>query len=221
MITRTVCTIGFAVALIWGSSAAAGVGYKCPQRIAANDRDFLSIHTKDVLSRIYQDLGCTTDFVVVPLKHALRKFNAGAVDGEALRVPLVETHYTVPFSRSAIPIYTLTLALWSHPDPLVRNTHPIGYVHGILWQTAFVKGKQSVKFHSEDEMLAAYGRGVLGGFLTNDFTVRSKVNAPIPIRTEIVGEQQFYHYTHIEFANFMDTFSRYLEDKKPFSEFHN
>jgi hypothetical protein len=202
--------------------SAAEISYKCPQRIASNDSNQISIYTLNIIEQIYRKLGCATEFVSLPLKRGIFYFNSGKVDGEVLRAELAEKYYKVPFARSTVPIFTLTNAVWSHPDASIQAQRPIGYVLGIVWHEAYIKGKKGKKFHSEAEMYDAYNQGNLGGFLDSDFIAKKEIRenqiTPAPVRTEIIEELPVYHYTHKEFADFMAAFSHYIEAQHPFNQ---
>ena len=95
--------------------------------------------SKDIISQVYNDLGCDTAFVPLPGRRGISYFNERVVDGEFYRFKIVEEHYKVEFVRVPVPLFNLTNSIWLHPDKQEKENHPIGYTLGIIWQENYIK----------------------------------------------------------------------------------
>ncbi len=208
--------------ILCGVAFAADPAYECPRRVASGDNNFVSVSTRQILMEAYRELGCETEFPIVPLRRGITGFNKGTVDGEVLRATKVEGLYKVPFVRSEKPLFSLINSLWAHPDDARRSVRPIGYIHGILWQEDFMVGKSGEKFHSEDKLYEAYNKGVLAGLLSSDFTINNMLKqdalSPPPYRLVTVQETLIYHYLHQDYSDFMQVLEVHLDTAKPFSD---
>jgi hypothetical protein len=180
----------------------------CPKTIAIISNDIVSDKVTKRLSRLYSSLGCHTEFQPFPGKRGITLFNKGVVDGELIRVHNIGNNYSRPFVRSALPVYSVNMALWTHPDQDRLKGFPIGYVHGIVWQERYAakrnfKGLQ--KYYSRDQMFKAYNMGRLSGIVENDETISEL--KPTPQQAALINSLKLYHYLGSEYAEFMKKLS--------------
>jgi len=192
----------------------------CPGQIAAIEGDPLSRDGALYLTQMYEKLGCKLEVRFLPGRRGVQEFNSADVDGELYRLRIIEDKYVRPFLRSVQPLFSLTNAVWVHPDPAIADAHPLGYVLGIAWHEKFVSelpvgdATRLLKFHSEDDVVAAYNKGVIGSFLTEkqtvDILVQGGAIVPAPVRKTTISAQPLYHYLGREFGPFMGDFSTLL-----------
>ncbi len=71
-------------------------------------------------------------------------------------------------------------------------------------------------------MFDAYNHGLLGDFLSRDFTANKQIHenkiAPAPVRTKVIRERPVYDYTRRNYSDFMTAFSLYIEAQNPFKQ---
>ncbi len=194
----------------------------CPERIGYIEQNVLSKLTLPIMRQIYQDLGCSSKFIALPGRRALSSFNKGEIDAEVFRLTLVEKKYQRPFLRSQTPVLQLYSYLWVTPEYEETDQRPLGYVKGILWQEAYVKGKRFSAFHNTTNLLKAYNSGKIAGFLASGTAIRLKteknVLSPPPIAFQQVHSAPLYHYTQEGYRKFIILFDQHIEKHNPFAE---
>ncbi len=138
-----------------------------------------------------------------------------------MRLEKAEKSYVRPFVRSSVPLFLLGSSLWQHPDQ-DKESLPIGYTLGVVWQEDYMKGKRGLKFNNANELLDAYNAGRLSGILIADLSVfklvKEKKLYPRPIKKQTISTAPLYHYLGAEYAPFMDRLSNLLKSKNHFSE---
>ncbi|MBL6946842.1 MAG: hypothetical protein ISR47_09395 [Rhodospirillales bacterium] len=204
-----------------GALAKSPMDFVCPKRISQAVSSLKSNVIDQAVRDIYKQLGCATEFVRLPPRRAIAEFNKGLIDGEVLRLDVVEEHYTVEFVRSATPLVFMSNSLWVHPDENVRRSRPLGYVMGVIWQEQFMKGKNGISFYNRESTLNAYNNGVISGFPIGDVTISLKIKRgeliPPPVSIEPVFSAPLFHYVHRDYSDFMAVFSDFLLKNKPFA----
>ncbi|WP_419904741.1 hypothetical protein [Kiloniella sp.] len=194
----------------------------CPTTISTFDSGYLTEVVESTLKKIYEKLNCRVKFVPVPGRRGIALFNALQVNGEAMRLSKVEQLYTREYVRSHIPLLDLVSSLWVHPDHYSEGNRPIGYTLGIVWQEKYAENKRAKRYRGIDELINAYNRGKISGFLASDITVilaiqTGRVETDL-IRKEVIFSAPIYHYLGDEFSPFMKRFSNYLKKNTPFKE---
>lgn len=221
MATRTAHLL-FLLLLIPGVSNA----QYCPQKIAyfADVEQFTKLNR--TLQQVYYALGCYPEFIYMHTTDSLKAFNNKEVDGEAMRIPIVEELYTVPFLRSNPPLFITQKSLWMHPDEKIAKTQPIGVLINAVWQQNFVARtpthlQQIRYFKTYSEMFRAFEQGQLGQFLTVDAVMQAVLENHaidvMPKRIRSLGSVTMHHYLHQDYANFMHDFSNYVAKHDPFN----
>lgn len=208
--------------------AAADNKYLCPNSIAAISDDPLSQKGATVLTQIYATLGCPIEIVFLPGRRGVSYFNHHRIDGELYRLNLIEGAYTQKFTRSALPLFEITNAVWVRPDLEDIKSEAIGYVVGIAWHENFIEEAgedipyRRIKFDSEEDMLIAYNNRKIGSFLSESQSISllSKENRYVvtPKKFLEVESLPLYHYLQEKYAPFMKAFSTYLQVNDPFGD---
>ncbi|MCZ4282929.1 hypothetical protein O4H49_19255 [Kiloniella laminariae] len=210
----------FVGTLFSGLAQAEGDGV-CPQVLSSVSNSYLNEISKKVLKSVYAELGCPVTVLDVPGRRGILLFNNMDVDGEVLRFDIVEPQYSRKFVRSRRPMFYEDGSLWVHPDPLVRDKIPTGYVLGILWHETYMKNRRGKSYSNSNDLLRAYTDGEIGSFLYTDSAMEVKVSShkisPIPLKGERVVRAPIYHYLGAEFTPFMRRFAKYLDQHEPFS----
>lgn len=195
--------------------------YACPKRIALIEGNDLAQNARSIIQKIYKALDCETVFIELPGKRGIVEFNRGKVDGELVRLDIVEKLYTVPFIRSSHPLFTLPHSLWVHPS---ASIHATAYLLGVIWQRNYMKGKENgISFPSYSAMFEAYNQGKVTAFLANDISVQAWLDEnqlkPVPHIKETMSQAPIFHYLSPEFKEFAAVFSDYVAHHKPFEKF--
>jgi len=195
--------------------------YACPKRIALIEGNDLAENASSIIQKIYKILGCETVFVELPGKRGIVEFNRGKIDGELIRLSIVEKLYTVPFIRSSRPLFTLPHSLWVHPNAPI---HATAYLLGVIWQRNYMEEKENgISFPSYDAMFEAYNQGKVTAFLANDISVQAWLDEnklkPLPHIKETMSQAPVFHYLSPDFKEFSDVFSDYVAEHKPFEIF--
>jgi len=193
----------------------------CPRKVALLASETLTATTSETLKQIYKELGCHSEFIEVPGRRGIRSFNKHLVDGEFFRLKIAEKAYKREFVRSTTPLFTLYNSIWFHPDPVIREKYPQGYLLGIVWHEEYMKDRQGIAFHDAKSMFQTYSNGRLSGFLSSRQTVQAMVKSgklsPTPIMEHVIISAPLYHYLGAEYASFMTQFSELIRVKDPFS----
>jgi hypothetical protein len=200
-------------------------GY-CPKKIAIVQGDPLAIPAKDILRKIYKQMGCNVKILPLPGTRGILHFNKKRVDGELYRLPLAEKAYNREFIRSAHALLKLTYAIWENPASDMSDKKPLGYVRGIKWHEAYIQHnvlnvQKIAQFNTEEKMFEAFARGVLGSFLSEEQTVdlllkNNKMHI-LPRLKAVIETKGLYHYLGAEFSDFMTDFSAVIKKDNPFS----
>jgi len=214
--------------LVSGTAGPARAEY-CPGKISAILGTPLSAAGALRLKQVYKRLGCTPEIVFLPGRRAVAQFNSGLVDGELYRLRLIEGKYHKLFVRSSVPLYKLVTALWAHPDPHIALAKPYGYVLGVGWQEKFVATPVAgdrvhfISYHDNDEVLNAYNRGAIGGFLAEkqqiDLRRRTRTMDPEPVLVKTIASLPLFHYLDRRYEKFMVDFSAEIRRDNPFRDF--
>ncbi len=204
----------------------AGFAEYCPQKIAFfSDAEQYTKHN-NTLEKVYYSLECYPEFIYMHTVSSLKAFNNKEVDGEAIRIPIVEELYTAPFVRSEVPLFITQKSLWAHPDEKIAKTQPIGVLVNAVWQQNFVASTpahlQQIRYFSNyKEIFSAFEQGQLGQFLTIDAVMQATLkNQAInvnPKRVRSLGQVPLHHYLHQDYAEFMHDFSNYVAKHDPFN----
>lgn len=197
----------------------------CPLRIAAVENDSLTRESVPIFRQIYNELGCSLEITFLPGRRGIQNFNLSLVDGELMRIELIEEKYEKAFVRSTSPVMHITNAIWEHPSQVIVESRPTGYILGIAWQEKYVSETPNTRFiifYNDNEVLNAYNRGAIGSFLLakqslNIFQDPVKLNPP-PILKKIVSKLPLYHYLDIKYVKFMTAFSEKIRVRRPFSK---
>lgn len=153
-------------------------------------------------------------------------FNKQLVDGEMLRLPVIEDKYQRQFIRSSVPILKMYKGVWERPSTIDAEVKVIGYTFGIAWQENYIKENQArfprvIKFLSDNELFKAYSNGQISGFLSEDKTIseyaRTNGFQPAPFLKEAIEVSHLHHYLGQEYSKFMQDFSNHVREHKPFS----
>lgn len=193
---------------------------QCPEKLAIIQNDRIVEAALSTFKALYSQLGCSPTFSEFPGRRGVLHFNESLVDGEFYRIPMVEGKYSRPFVRSAVPLFQLSNELWLHPDEVVRDRLPIGYILGVVWQEEYMKNRHGVAFSSGRKMFSFYQKGRISGFLSSSNPVipqaeRSSLQ-PAPVLRERISTLSLYHYLGIEHADFMKKLSELLVRDNPF-----
>jgi len=192
----------------------------CPMRVAYLEQNGFSKMALPIMAKIYQDLGCSSQFIELPGRRALASFNNNQIDAELFRSDHVEHEYKRPFLRSKQPIFHLKSYLFTHPT--VKN-HPYGYVKGIIWhEKTFTEHKYSA-FLNTDSLFKAYNAGKISGFISNqviiDHKIKNNALSPLPVLAKEMQNVPIYHYTQGGFEKFISLFDQYTKTHHPFNDF--
>jgi len=198
----------------------AGEHIQCPEKLAIIQDDRIVEATISTFKSLYHQLGCYSEFHELPGRRGIVHFNASIVDGEFYRLAIAETKYSRKFVRSAVPLFQLSNELWLHPDQKVRESLPIGYILGVVWQEEYMNKRNGVSFPNSRKMFESYQRGMISGFLASnnpaiDQTERKRL-WPAPVPGEVISSLSLYHYLGSEYAEFMKRLSNLLIKKNPF-----
>ncbi len=194
----------------------------CPTKLAVISQSPIAEEITAILMRVYKSIGCTPKLTLTPGRRGIASFNAGVVEGEIFRLPVVEKLYQRKFVRSTSPLFLFKNYLWVHPDDRVRQHNPIGYVFGAIWQEDYANTHTNIrKFHNYTEMIGAYNRGNIGGFLsalqTGKIMIREKLLMPPPLAKEHISSEPIYHYLTHDLAPFMKHLSHEIKKQDAFS----
>ena len=184
-------------------------GENCPGTIAIIADDVVSNNVAADLEKKYAAIGCKPEFVPYPGKRGINMFNNRMVDGELIRIRDIDKAYKRPFVRSSVPVYSVNMALWSHPDQERKKGLPFGYVHGIVWQERYIAKNPDLpvmKYYSRNDMFEAYNMGRLAGVIENDETISDL--SPLPQQTALINSLDLYHYLGGEFEDSMKKLSK-------------
>ncbi len=205
---------------LFPSPLSAGTEVDCPKNIAIINQSVLSSKAAIILKKIYQDLGCPINLTFLPGRRGIQNFNDNKVDGELIRQQSAEKFMQRSFVKSS-PLFIVSNNLWGHPNLSIREKYPIGYLIGIFWQENYKTEKPMKSFHGNDQMFQAYNQGYLAAFPASDLLINILVEEnkliPPPVLLEEIVSTPLYHYLGKEFTPFMERFSAYIEEKKPFS----
>ena len=144
------------------------------------------------------------------------EFNQGGVDGELMRVPVVEEHYYRTFVRSDKPVLVDRNSLWVHPDGDALARFPIAYQYGVSWQQQYIDQiPRTMRFYSNQDIFEAYKQQRVRGFLASDDVVEALVEAgelwPVPVAEDQVRTLELYHYLGREYSPFMKRLNNLLQ----------
>jgi hypothetical protein len=202
------------VLIISLSVPSAAYPHECPKTIAVVESNQISKKLLPVVVRIYRELGCKTEFLPFNGRRSLREFTSGRVDGELIRQKIIEKKYGPIFARSTVPVFVNSNSLWVHPEISIRESRPLAYMIGIVWQENYAKGKHAVGLDSSKKTIEAYNRGAISSLITSDFIVQDAILAgefkPPPVRGEVIRKPPLYHYVNKKYAEFMVLFSKTL-----------
>ncbi len=209
--------------MVSGTSKSVSAQY-CPGAIAGLEGSELSSDGALILAEIYKKLGCTLTVKYLPGRRAVRHFNESLVDGEMFRHSIIEKKYSRAFVRSSVPITNMVNALWVHPSSEVNK--PVGIILGVAWQENFVpdtatgKRVKHSRFHTDLQVVEAYNRGYISGFLATEQWVdtlrrENRLN-PMPVLKKTILSIPIYHYVGVDFSAFMADFSNELKLNAPF-----
>lgn len=223
MIRHTSIIVILFVSLFIDSTPAQATSSYCPNNIAviADARAYEDIVR--VFKDVFRDLNCNTEFVAVPAKRGVYLFNQGKVDGELMRLPVIESKYTVPFIRSD-PYFRFKLALWGAKFTKVTS---LGYLRGLAWHEKFVSRfqKQGVSIHvfnSNEKMYRAFLRGRINGFLSAERMMRlffeKRLLAGQVALKEVLLTPKVSMYLKPEFNEFVSDLNAYLRKNTPFEK---
>ena len=190
---------------IFESAWAAGP-LQCPQKIAYIDNDAALRRQAGDLKALYARIGCPdVAFVGLPGRRGVVAFNAGEVQGELMRLPIVEADYSRPFVRVSPPIVKMTGRLWAR-SLAQAAAGPVGFVLGVVWQEQQAQTKgDGHGYPSQAEMLQAFSGGLIDRFLAEDTVVAAAVrDGRLAARPAYSGQPLvsagLHHYLGIEFA---------------------
>jgi hypothetical protein len=204
----------------------AQAGY-CPGKIAIIEGSRLSTESLPILKQVYMKLKCAPEIVSLPGRRGVVHFNRSLIDGEQFRIEIIESQYDKPFVRSAVPMFSITGAIWAHPEPATSQGRPLAYVLGFAWQENYVSAGNfapaavAVKFKSDVEAIEAYNRRVVGSFMSTSQTMKIHNQKgrmiPKPVLHKVVSKTSVYHYLDPKYAKFMADFSEVLRRQDPFA----
>jgi len=190
----------------------------CPKKITAFENGIAAKAYSKILLEIYQHLGCSAEIVFLPPKRGIVEFNKGKVDGELYRLAITETKYKTPFVRSGVPLYQYRAGVWRNPSLHEHHGKPLGYVRGLTWQVKYIESHpeiRAVEFDSPGNVLDAYQRGAISGFLSGEPMMHPKLANheifPTPILDKVLIDKPIYHYLHADYTPFMRDFSAKVE----------
>ncbi|MCW9035296.1 MAG: hypothetical protein OQJ97_13830 [Rhodospirillales bacterium] len=190
----------------------------CPNKIAAFSNDNITTNAIKILKPYYAELGCNIEFTEIPGRRGIRNFNHKLVDGEVYRLRKIEPYYERPFVRSKIPLIVASNHVWLHPIKKNSGRHQLGYLLGVIWHEDYIKNHKGKAFHSVEELIDAYNRGNLSGFLQTDLSVeqfiKDKKFLLSPEKGELLSVGPLYHYLGKEFTSIMDRISERLAKKQ-------
>ena len=193
----------------------------CPKIISTFSNNLLAKNVGTILSRLYQELGCSIQLTPLPNKRGIFRFNKKDIDGEIFRHDAVEKYYSVPFVRSSKPLFILESSIFKNKK--IEETRPLGYVRGIVWQEEYITDKNRVAFDSNHEMINAFNRGAIGSFMASNISFKKLLKEGLitqeNIRYEVVYSAPLYHYLQEDFADFMHALSDKIEQKNAFTSF--
>ncbi|GAA0770363.1 hypothetical protein E1180_20120 [Roseibium denhamense] len=183
----------------------------CPQEISYIEKLPSAESVLDLLRDLYTEIGCDTRFTAYPGRRSVLMFNAGKIDGQFARLPIIEADYRRAFLRSALPVNEARAILWQRPDAKVQEKKPLGYTIGVRWQDAYVTHEDAARgFYAAFEKMQAYENGVIDRFIETDQNVALLVAAGVlkrrPDPVTVIKDFQAFHFVGAEFSDFMERF---------------
>lgn len=202
---------------LWGNSA---ISADCPPVVAAIADTELNNILIPKTQKLYRKLGCELNLANLPGRRGTVEFNAGKVDGELFRLPIIEKFYQVGFVRSKRPIFTLQQGVWIKAGKRLQKGSLIGYVIGRRWQEEYAEQNHEayrfVKYSGSNELRVDYHAGQLDGFLSASPTIdQLMISGKLYEKPELALETSvvsLYHYLHQQYAPFMKEFDNMLKE---------
>jgi len=210
----------FCLASFLSSHCVADESTRCPETVAIIQDNSLVEATLESFKAIYLQLGCKPKFVELPGRRGIMYFNKNLADGEFFRLPLAEVLYSRSFVRSDTPLFYISNTLWLHPDPKVRESLPLGYLLGVVWEEEYMKSRDGMAFYSNIEVYDAYQKGLISGFFDSSYLANTQFDyldlQPAPVLGKYISKLPLFHYLGVEHAEFMGKVSEVLKTNNPY-----
>lgn len=192
-------------------AAASEARLACPREISFIEKLPIAETVLDLLRSLYAEIGCDTQFTAYPGRRSVLMFNAGKIDGQFARLPIIEADYRRAFLRSALPVNEARAIVWQRSYSHVGDAKPIGYTIGVKWQDAYdVREDATRGFYSTVEKIRAYENGAIDRFIETDQNVELLVAEGVlkrrPDPVTVIKEFRAFHYVGAEFSEFMERF---------------
>lgn len=188
--------------------ATAGEALRCPRRLALLDDNAAGADQAERLKTLYVRIGCPPVTILpLPGRRGLAAFNNGDVDGEVIRLEIIETEYTRPFVRVRIPMTRVEGHFWARTAAYAGDLAAgrAGYILGLAWHEDAHDQYGGVGYHTQTDLLRAYNGGLINGFLMSNASLAQALRdgrlaarpayAGPPIMTALL-----YHYLATDFA---------------------
>ncbi|WP_196220769.1 ABC transporter substrate-binding protein, partial [Roseibium hamelinense] len=194
--------------------------HECPGQLATVAETALNRILLAHVRPLYAQLGCDLDVVEYPGRRGVLAFNAGKVDGELYRLPVIESSYQTAFVRSSVPIVQFHQAVWTREGrgALDRSSR-IGFVIGRKWHENYAEAHADtfsfVRYVDGPNMWSHFVSGKIDAVLAIDTTITALKRRDVlpddvmPIR--VIGENALFHYLHADYAPFMGALDAALE----------
>ena len=157
-----------------------------------------------VLQSAYDKLGVAVRFEGYPLLRSLALANAGAIDGDAMRIAEASEQYT-NLLRVDVPINYLEITAYARtPCPTLNQWDDlqgkrVAYERGVLAIERRVKGLATIQTRNKPELFRLLSRGMVdvavGTGLETDVVLRRSADKDLLCRVSGVLERvPLYHY---------------------------
>lgn len=159
-----------------------------------------------ILVKAYKRLGLSVKALPLPGRRALRSSNHGLVDGEVIRLPVIEKDYP-DLIRVPVPVIEISnngyartaLAPVRTPGDLGRRS--VGIIRGLIVLENFTEGTRRKMFNNQPEMFLALAEGRVDLILTNQFDALKYGDESLQATPEPIQSNQAYHYLHKKHAD--------------------
>lgn len=158
-----------------------------------------------ILAKAYERLGLSVETVPLPGRRALRSSAHGRMDGEVIRLAIIEKHHP-DLVRVPVPVIEIRnfgfarapLDTIRTPDDL--GDHSVGIIRGLVVLEAFTEGKRRKLFNTQSEMFAALLKGRVDLILSNQYDALKYGEDGLHITAEPLHSDPAYHYLHKKHA---------------------
>lgn len=199
--------------------AVAGESLRCPQRLALLDDNAIGADQVERLKWLYARIGCPPATVIaLPGRRGLASFNNGDVDGEVIRLAIVEAEYTRPFVRVRVPMARIEGRFWARMESYSGDLAAgrAGYILGLTWHEEARARYGGVGYHTQTDLLQAYRSGLINGFLMSNISMAQALqDGRLPARPAYAGPPimtaALYHYLAADFAAAAEALTAVME----------